>query len=210
MKKAQMDRFDFGSPYEFSKTTGITQEYLVAAVNGGFRPPREYSRNKFWVNLRSGEVRRATEAEWEEGALVRQSFPGRGPFWETETEKGARSQDGVLFQGRLFRKSGPQWSPSAEDGRISPSGKWIAVQSWEGRDYHTGDIVAPRGGHGEFFIDLYDVSSGRRFAAINGTIRDTLRADEELMHTFWLESRYFIVQLGSHVERMLVCEVPNQ
>jgi hypothetical protein len=203
-------RFDFGSPYEFKKTAAITQEYLIAAVDGGFlHPPRDYSPNKFWVNLESGKVRRATEAEWDSGVLVRQSFPAKGPFFETETEKGTHSQDGVLFKGKLFRKSGPQWSLSAEDGRISPDGKWIAVQSWEGRDYHNGDIIAPLGGPGKFFIDLYDVSSGRRFAQVDGAVRGTLCADGILDLTFWLESRYFIVQLGSHLERMLVCEVPG-
>jgi hypothetical protein len=209
MKRAYIDHFLFGSLYEFRKTAAIAQEYLVAALEDDTASPRSYSVNKFWVNLRSGQVRRATQAEWEEGALVRQSSPIRGPFFETETEKGARSEDSVRFQGKLFRKSGPQWPLSAEDGRISPNGKLIAVQSWEGRDYHTGDIIAPRGGHGKFFIDLYDVSSGRRFTAIEGEERGTLRADEPLMLTFWLESRYFIVQLGSHLEQMLVCEVPT-
>ena len=212
MQKAQQNhfaRFDFGSPYEFRKTARSGQEYLVAAVDQ-IALHRDYSENKFWVNLRSGKVRGSTEGEWATGTLVRQSSRSRGPFYETENERGVRSGDGVLFQGKLFEKSGPQWPISAEDGRISPDGKWIGVQSWEGQDYANGDIVAPRGGHGNFFIDLCDVSTGRRFAVVEGALRDTLRADEELTHTFWLESRYFIVQLGSHLERMLVCEVPNQ
>ena len=84
------------------------------------------------------------------------------------------------------------------------------MPSWEGQDYGNGDIIAPRGKPGRFFIDLYEVSSGQRFAAIEGIHRDDLRADVPLTATFWIESRYFIVQLGSHLERMLVCEVPNQ
>jgi hypothetical protein len=209
MKKAHQDHFIFGSPYEFRKNAGTSQEYLVAAVDGGSHPPRNYSPNKYWVDLRSGRVRAATQAEWDSGVLVRQSFRGRGPYWEPGPANGVPSGDAILFQGKLFRKSGPQWSPSAEHARVSPDGNWIAVQSWEGKDYANGDIVAPRGGHGKFFIDLYQVSSAQRFVSIAGEEHDTLRADEPLIGTFWLQSRYFIVQLGSHLEKMLVCEVPD-
>jgi hypothetical protein len=208
MKKAQQNhfaRFDFGSPYEFRKTAAITQEYLVAAVDGGFlRPPRDYSPNKFWVNLRSGKVRRATEAEWDSGVVVPQSRQPKSVFLPPKTE------EGVLFQDRLFQKSGPQWPLiTFEYARISPDEKWIAVQSWEGQDYGNGDIIAPQGGHGKFFVDLYEVLSGRKFVAIAGLERATLEADEPLGLTFWLESRYFILQLGSHLERMLACQVPT-
>lgn len=201
MRKAQMDHFLYGWDYEFRKTVAVTQEYLVAAVDGF---AKDYSGNKFWVNLRSGQVRSATDSEWKEGMVVPRGRLVKGPLFEPKTE------EGVLFVGKLFRKSGPQWPLPGEQVRISTDEKWIAVQSWEGRDYHNGDIIAPRGGYGKFFIDLYDVASGRRFAAIEGTERGSLTADEPLGFTFWLESRYFIVQLGSHLERMLVCEVPNQ
>src|ERR1700730_10524397 len=45
MQKGQQNHlahFDYGSFYEFRKTAGITQEYLVAGVDGGLRP-RDYS-----------------------------------------------------------------------------------------------------------------------------------------------------------------------
>jgi hypothetical protein len=183
----------------------------VAAADDQLSNPRDYSPNKFWVNLRTGRVRAATQVEWNSGVLVRQSFRARGPYFELEPENGAPSGDAVLLKGKLFRKSGPQWPLSAKHARVSPDGNWIAVQSWEGKNYANGDIplFAPRGGHGKFFIDLYEVSSGQRFALIAGQQHDTLRADEPLIGTFWLESRYFILQLGSHLEKMLVCEVPT-
>jgi len=202
MKKAHMNHFLFDYPYEFRKTAAISQEYLVAAVDQ-IGSHRDYSPNIFWVNLRSGKVHDATHTEWESGQPVPQTRQMKGRPYEPKTE------EGVLFHDRLLRKSGPQWPIPGEHARISPDEKWIAVQSWEGQDYANGDIIAPRGGHGRFFIDLYEVSSGRKFAAIGGTEKGTLRADEPLMLTFWLESHYFIVQLGSHLERMLVCEVPT-
>jgi hypothetical protein len=207
MQKAQQNhfaRFDFGSFYEFRKTTGVTQEYLVAAVDGGMAPPRDYSPNKFWVNFRSGNVRHATQAEWDSGIVVPQRRHTKGVILPPQTD------DGVLFRDRLFQKSGPQWPLiTFEWARLSPDQKWVAVQSWEGKDYANGlgIIFPPRGGHGKFFIDLYEVSSGRKLAAIAGAERDTLEADEPLGLTFWIASRYFIVPLGSHIERMLVCEV---
>jgi hypothetical protein len=125
-------------------------------------------------------------------------------FYEPTTEKG------VLFEGVVFPKSGPQWPIPGEQARVSPDRRLIAVQSWEGQDYRNGNIVAPKSKPGKFFIDLYEVSSGRRFAAIEGVHKGSLRADVPLMLTGWLQSRYFIVQLGSHLEQMLVCEVPDQ
>jgi hypothetical protein len=200
MKKAYMGRYLYGWLYEFRRTTPASHEYLAAARDGF----RGYSPNKFSVNLGTGRVRDATQAEWDSGAVVPQITQPKGVFLPPKTD------EGVLFRDRLFQKSGPQWPLiTFEYARISPNEDWIAVQSWEGRDYANGDIIAPRGGHGKFFIDLYDVSSGRKTVAIAGKERDTLEADGPLGLTFWLESRYFIVQLGSHLERMLVCEVPT-
>jgi hypothetical protein len=177
--------------------------YLVAAVDEAYRNPRDYSPNKFLANLGTGQVREATQEAWDLGLPLHQTRDVKGQFLKPTNEKG------VLLEGRVFPKSGPQWPISGALDRVSPDGKWIAVQSWDGKDYGNGDIVAPRGGHGKFFIDLYEVSSGRRFASIEGEMHDTLRADLAVALTFWLESRYFIVQLGSHLERMLVCEVPT-
>jgi hypothetical protein len=211
MKEALTDHFLFGWPYEFRRTSSSGQEYLVAAVDDQLSNPRDYSPNKFWMNLRTGRVRTAAQAEWDSGVLVRQSFRGRGPYWEPEPENGVRSGDAVLLRGKLFRKSGSQWPLSAEHARVSPDGNWIAVQSWEGKNYANGNIplLGPHGGSGKFFVDLYGVSSGRRFASIDGEEHDTLEADEPLGLTFWLESHNFILKLGSHLERMLVCEVPD-
>jgi len=115
-----VDHFLFGYPYEFRKAAAGPQEYLVAAVDQ-IGSHREDSPDKFWVSLRSGKVRSATQTEWESGRLVPQSSHIKRRPYEPKTE------EGVLFDGKLFRKSGPQWPLSAEEGRISPDGKWIAV-----------------------------------------------------------------------------------
>jgi len=96
------------------KTAPITQEYLVAAVDAQFSSPPDYSANKFWINLQSGKVRSATPTEWESGQLVPQSSHIKGRSYEPKTE------EGVLLEGKLFRKSGPQWPILGEHARISP------------------------------------------------------------------------------------------
>ena len=207
MQKGQQYHFAhfyFGSFYEFRKTAGINQEYLVAAVDGGLTPPRDYSPNKFWVNFRSGKVRDATQAEWNSGVAVPPDRSTKGPFFRPQ------ANEPISFEGKLFRKSGPKWP--IVPALVSPDRRWIAVQSWDGKDYTDQGInirfLPELWEHGRFFIDLYDVSSGRKLAAIAGTERGLLRADGALQ-TYWLKSRYFIFQLGSHLERMLVCEVPT-
>ena len=125
-------------------------------------------------------MRSATQTEWESGQLVPQSSHIKGRSYEPKTE------ESVLLEGKLFRKSGPQWPILGEDTRISPDEKWLAVQSWEGQDYRNGDIFAPRGKPGKFSIDLYEVSFGRRLVAVEGEHRGSLRADVPLTVTFWL------------------------
>ena len=98
-----MDHFLYGSNYEFRKTTAIAQEYLVAAVDGF---AKDHSGNKFWVNFRSGEVRRATQAEWEEGMVVPPGPRVRGPFYEPKTE------EGLFFSRQAVSKTWPAMADS--------------------------------------------------------------------------------------------------
>lgn len=206
----KLDEFKRGTGVEFRKTQPETDQYLIATVPSKARgaKPEDYSVNKFWVDLgNSMRVRAAQEDEWKAAPAA----PIAGERLEAATAE-QRTNDEYIFRGRAFRKSGPKWALSGDDARVSPNARWIAVQSWNGTDYRDGDsvlsIIPPLDISGRFFVDLYDVASGEKLIGLDGIDRDFTTGDAPLHSTFWLDSRYFILPLGTFREKLLVCEVP--
>jgi hypothetical protein len=123
-----------------------------------------------------------------------------------------REGDDYVYRQKAYRKSGPRWPVTGDEVRISPDEKWIAVQSWEGTDYRDGASVLPGAPlldlTGRFFIDLYDVKSGERVISLDGVDHDFTSGDAPLHSTFWLETNFFVVPLGTSREKLLVCEMP--
>lgn len=124
-----------------------------------------------------------------------------------------RKADDYVFRQKPFRKSGPRWPVTGDEVRVSPDEKWIAVQSWEGTDYRDGGSVLPTAPPldltARFFIDLYDVKSGERVISLDGVDHDFTSGDAPLHSTFWMESDFFVVPLGTSREKLLICEMPQ-
>jgi hypothetical protein len=124
-----------------------------------------------------------------------------------------RIGDEYVFRQRPFRRSGPKWPVTGDEVRISPNEKWIAVQSWEGTDYRDEETLLPAAPPldltARFFIDVYDVSSGERVISLDGVDHDFTTGDAPLHFTFWMDSHFFVVPLGTFREKLLVCETPE-
>ena len=198
--------------FEFRKTESNTEQYLMAAlVPGGSarRSKKEYSGSKFRVDFGdSAQVRPVSEDEWD------RAIPASvGERFRLGLQHSRRA-DNFVFRQKAFKRSGPKWPVPGDDARISPDEKWIAVQSWQGSDYRDGDgLFLPGslfGTPSRFFVDLYEVESGDKIAAFDGIDHDFNAGDAPLVHSFWLDSRFFIVPLGSRREKLLVCEVPGE
>ena len=198
--------------FEFRKTEPATERYLVAVVIPGARsarPSKEYSASKFWVDLGdTTQVWPATEEEWN------RAIPAPlGERFRLGLQHSRRG-DSFVFRQKAFKRSGPKWPVPGDDARISPDEKWIAVQSWQGSDYRDGDSLFLPGSlfgtPSRFFVDLYEVESGDKIAAFDGVDHDFSAGDAPLLHSFWLDSRFFFLPLGSRREKFLVCEVPGE
>jgi len=124
-----------------------------------------------------------------------------------------RKGDEYVFRQSPFRRSGPKWPVTGDEVRISPNEKWIAVQSWEGTDYRDEESLLPAAPPldltARFFIDVYDVSSGERVISLDGVDHDFTTGDAPLHFTFWMDSHFFVVPLGTFREKLLVCETPE-
>jgi hypothetical protein len=57
---------------------------------------------------------------------------------------------------------------------------------------------------GKLFMDVYDVDGGRKLVTIVGTYLNI--NPQALEQALWVTERYFILPLGEHRERCLVCE----
>ena len=198
---------------EFRRTEPDTERYAVAAViphgSSVRRSKKEYSANKFWVDLGdSAQVWPASLDDWDRAMPA----PVGDRFWLGLQH--SRRGDTFVFQQKPFKRSGPKWPVPGDDARISPDEKWIAVQSWQGNDYRDMDSLTLMGSMfgapSRFFVDVYEVGSGDKLASFDGVDHDFSAGDAPLLHSFWLDSRFFIVPLGARRQKLLVCEVPGK
>ncbi len=58
---------------------------------------------------------------------------------------------------------------------------------------------------GKLYFDVFNANTGRKVVTIVATYLDVL-PDTAVERTMWVTERYFIVPLGKHRERCLVCD----
>jgi hypothetical protein len=137
-------------------------------------------------------VRSASREAWENAAVVpltRQSTFSK--FTELK-------QDRAEFNGLHLAKSGAHWfSPPELVSRLSRDSGWLALQSW------TGDSSSPET---TVFVDVFNRARGERVLTIEGIYRGQDYPQAYFGKSAWLTERYFIVPLGNHKERLLVCD----
>jgi hypothetical protein len=194
--------FDEGSDLEFRTEGLLGTQFLV----GGFKKMvghRYDTTNRYKVDLSDpgAPLLPATRAAWDAAAVVplsrKSTFP-RGP--SPTPEKRAE------FHGFQFAKSGDIWLQSFDGAtRLSPDQVWLVLQSTTGG--------ANQRGPTRVFLDVFNADTGGKVLTFEGTYSNTIGSsiysidpDGYVAQTAWLTERYFIVPLGEHKERCLVCE----
>lgn len=119
-----------------------------------------YADDRFAVSLDgAGRVRKATAAEWDAARR-----PTHGYHFIMTHRNPAVTGEGVKYGGRLYRKSGESWGTAA--ALVSPRATRVAVFSYASWEEPQKPLLPGFGGsepgHGEIFLDVYDVSSGER------------------------------------------------
>ena len=186
--------------YEFRIPGLLETTFLVA----GYIPIyRAYTTNKYRVDLVDPKAlaRPVTEQEWESGTKVR----------DTRLDDVRRApipaQDRPYpFRGFLLDKTGRIWL--GDESRLSPDGAWIVLLSMTGEVGHRDESFMPYmtgRDQGKLFFDVFNADTGGKIITIAATYLDVY-PDTAANRAMWVTERYFIVPLGKHRERCLVCD----
>lgn len=163
-------------------------------------PKPRYGKNVFAVSFASGlRVRAATEEEWQSGSRIR-SKP-RSVFYQGPDY----AAGDIEYRRKVYSKVGKYWG----GGMLSPSGKWLAVFSYNGERTAPGILPFLGGGDptvGDVFWQIYDTSTGQKvFAWEAKNIKTPTRLDGPVL---WLEDRYFLFPEDEEAHNFIVVTLP--
>ena len=169
-----------------------------------------FSDNHFAVSVDGKyRVRKASDSEWAGATKPMHSYRVIHT-WENPQFTPA----GLTYKGRLYPKTGESWGN--EGALVSPRGRWIVVFSFTSPDKPRPALIPGFGGngpaHGELFVDLYDLVSGKRILNERATFGDENPGGEDpsslFSHSVWIEDRYLIVPLTTYLETCLLITLP--
>jgi len=195
---------DYGylSKYEFRVSGLLGTKFLVA---GFILPKEKYTVNKYEVDLsdRKAPALPVDDRLWGAATKVPLSQESTVEMWPSMP-----AENEIQFKGKTFSKTGYYWPGSSYANRLSPDQVWLVLQSSTGSvdkdaEMHLFNWFWRY--HGKVFFDVFNVDTGKKALTIEGNYSH-LDPDSALGQTFWLTERYFIVPLGEHRERCLVCD----
>jgi hypothetical protein len=194
--------YNSGSDYEFRASGPVGSKFLISGVNI-LGEGRFYTNNQYEIDLTDREAvpQPASGEAWQAAKAIplsRHDLMARSPL---------REDAPFRFRERAFARSGKWWS--LYSSRLSPSQTWLALQSKTEIETYVGEVGSPFGGTGRYkgklFWDIFNAETGKKVLTITGTYLDT-SPDYAIHNAAWLTDRYFIIALGEHRERCLVCE----
>jgi hypothetical protein len=108
----------------------------------------------------------------------------------------------LTYKGRQLNKSGQEWGCSRHGcTRLSGDDAYAALLSYTG-DYKMTREHVPWVHSNQFwgqaFVDIYDVSSGRRIVGVQLSLRGAPWVDR-LYSSLWVGSRFFVLRLGPDI-----------
>jgi hypothetical protein len=199
-------QYVYESAYEFRVPGVLRTRFLVRGVDKSYgKNHYHYTNNVYDVDLSDPKSvpRPATEKEWEDGTMIPDSRESNGKTFANQ--RFLTNAQPLPFRGFLFAKSGDIWS--GDWARLSPDHSWIVLLSSSGSVHssHESQIELGFGrDKGKLFMDVYNVDTGKKLVTIVGTYLNINPA--ALDQALWVTERYFMLPLGEHRERCLVCD----
>jgi hypothetical protein len=206
------DARDLSEPLSFSYSYDAAYEFRIAGllgtrflISGAVDLGRRfYTINKYEVDLSDPKAipRVATEKEWQAGTTVPVTRNGPAELVNMHLAKDRP----FPFHGFLLPKTGNIWP--GEYSRISPDRAWIVLLSSSGKTARSEDVPL---GHisgrfvGKLFFDVFNADIGKKVLTIVATYMDS-DPGHAMNQVAWVTERYFVLPLGEHRERCLVCE----
>jgi hypothetical protein len=186
------------SDYEFRVRGLLSTWFLVGAFTPDVVERHYDATNHYRVNLSdpTAPVLPASAEDWKAATVVPlvRKFNDFYALWKGEP---------IVFNGFRFTKSGARWS-DPNVSRLSPDSAWLVLQSFtEG-----GVSKSTHRGLATLFMDVFNANTGDKVLAIEANHSGFAGPNcvGVLETTAWLTERYFVVPLGEHRERCLVCE----
>jgi hypothetical protein len=193
--------YGYDSLYEFRVPGPLETTFLLAGI---VLPSKKYTINQYKVDMSdpAGVAQPATAAEWQDGTKIPDSRPSD---WRTFANVHLTGNTEPLpFRGFHLVKSGDIWP--GEYARLSPDQRWIVLLSSSGNVAKRDEFLTFGGrDQGKLFFDVYNADTGNRLITIVATYRD-VEPGHAINQSLWVTERYFIVPLGDHRERCLVCD----
>lgn len=163
-------------------------------------PKPRYGKNMFAVNFTaSPQVRTATEQEWESGSRI--ATKPRSVLYQGQDYASGE----IEYRQQRYSKVGKYWG----GGMLSPSGKWLAVFSYNGEkpppsffDFIGGGVPTV----GDVFWQIYDTATGQKvFEWEAKNVKGPTHLDGPLI---WLEDRYFLFPTDEPAQNFMVVTLP--
>ncbi len=192
------------------RPTSSGDEFFFAALPDGDydhqhetdpqRSKPRYGVNMFAVSFSDGlRVRTATQQEWEDGSRL--ATKPRLVF-----SKGQDKSSGEIeYRHKRYAKVGKYWGT----GHLSPSGRWLAVFSYNGEDpppsffHFLGGGSPPKG---DIFWQIYDTVTGRK--VFEWEARNVKQPTSFYHPLVWLEDRYFLFPKDREAQNFVVVSLP--
>jgi len=169
-----------------------------------------YSDNRFVVSPDGGfGVRKASAAEWNAAEKPLHSYHFIKSFENPQV-----TGKGVKYNDRLYRKTGESWGN--EVALVSPRSTWIAIFSYTSREKPQKSFIPGFGrtepGHGEVFLDVYNISSGEKAIAARAAYGERSSFAPSMLFgaSLWVEDRYFIMPLHWWLDVCFVGILPEK
>jgi len=185
------------SDYEFRVEGTLGTWFLV----GAFAPKVDHrydAVNHYRVRLSdaTASVLPANMEDWKTATVVPlvRKFQAFSPL---------TNEQQIVFNRFRFAKSGARWSNPSSVSRLSPDSAWLVLQSIT----DAGTSKLTQRSLYKVFLDVFNADSEEKVLTIEGmyTGYDNVPSGS-LATAAWLTERYFIVPLGEHRERCLVCD----
>jgi hypothetical protein len=205
-------RYDYRDNYEFRvlgllSTTFLVRGRSIEASGRGhaiLKPTDGYTRRIYEIDLEDPKARahEVPEATWLSAARI--------PFVQVSVVNDRMHASGEAeFSGIRLSKTGTYLMLSEDASRLSPDRAWLVLQSWRGKVNSEsslgGQLGAAGVGKGQLFFDVFHVDTGKKVVTIEGRFQHD-EPELAVITTGWVTERFFIVPLGEHRDRCLVCD----
>jgi hypothetical protein len=194
--------YGYDGLYEFRVPGELETTFLVGGI---VLPSKKYTINKYRVDLSdpTGIAQPASEKEWQSAAIITDTRIV--DYSRNFARLRFVNNEPLVFNSRQFPKTGDTWA--GQCARLSPDQALIVLMSSSGTIAKRDEFLIFGGrDKGKLFFDVFDADSGRSIMTIVGTYSD-INPGYAVDHSIWVTERYFIVPLGEHRERCLVCDL---